>query len=66
MTIRARKAPTVRIRLHGTPAEITATLATLAVTLDIHTISRRYRDRSPSTLERIYLDASPRRTKESK
>ncbi|MEV0611113.1 hypothetical protein AB0I61_32675 [Polymorphospora rubra] len=63
MTTYVRKAPTVRIRLHGTPAEITATLA---ATLDIHTISRRYRDRPPSTLERIYLDASPRRTKESK
>ncbi|MEV0727721.1 hypothetical protein [Polymorphospora sp. NPDC050346] len=51
----------MRIRLHGTPTEITATLTALAATLDIRTVSRRYPDRPPSTLERIYLDASPRK-----
>jgi hypothetical protein len=52
----------VRIRLHGTPAEIGPTLAALASVLDIHTISRSYPDRLPSTSERLYLDATPRPT----
>lgn len=50
----------MRVRLHGTPAENRAILAALAEALNIHTISRSYPDRPPSTLERIYLDATPR------
>jgi hypothetical protein len=47
----------MRIRLHGTPSENAATLVALAKVLHIQTISRPYRDRPPSDLERIYLDA---------
>jgi hypothetical protein len=54
----------MRLRLHGSPAENRAMLATLAAVLDIRTVSRSYPDRSPSTLERIYLDAVPRARKE--
>jgi hypothetical protein len=54
----ARKAHTVRLRLHGTPDEIAATLTALRQTLDIATISRTYPDRPPSTLHRVYLDAT--------
>lgn len=50
----------MRIRLHGTPSENAAVLAALADVLDIRTVSRPYRDRPPSNLERIYLDATPR------
>jgi hypothetical protein len=50
----------VRIRLHGTPAETAAIVAALARVLDIHDISRPYPDRPPSTLERTYIDATPR------
>ncbi len=50
----------MRLRLHGTPAENRATLTALATVLDIRTISRPYPDRPPSTLERIYIDATPR------
>ncbi len=49
----------MRIRLHGSTAENAAMLTALAEILDIHTVSRSYRDRPPSTLERIYLDATP-------
>lgn len=56
----------MRIRLHGTPAETTVTLAALAEVLDIRTVSRPYPDRPPSTLERVYVDADPRTPKESR
>jgi hypothetical protein len=49
----------MRIRLHGTPSENAATLAALAEALDIRTVSRPYPDRPPSTLEHVYLDATP-------
>jgi len=49
----------VRIRLHGTPAEISHTLTDLARVLEIRTVSRPYPDRPPSTSERVYLDATP-------
>jgi hypothetical protein len=54
----------MRLRLHGTPAENRAMLAALADVLDIRAVSRSYPDRPPSTLERIYLDAEPRQTRE--
>ena len=50
----------MRLRLHGTPPENAAVLAALASVLDIHSTSRPYPDRQPSTLERIYLEAVPR------
>ncbi|RSM59483.1 hypothetical protein DMB66_27755 [Actinoplanes sp. ATCC 53533] len=49
----------MRIRLHGTPAENAATVAALACVLTIDAVSRPYRDRPPSTLERQYLDIGP-------
>lgn len=55
----------MRIRLHGTPAENAAALAALAEVLDIRTVSRSYRDRPPSKLERVYIDAAPRVATES-
>jgi hypothetical protein len=55
----------MRIRLHGTPAENTATLAALAEVLDIHATSRPHPDRPPSTLERIYIDAVPHTPEDS-
>jgi hypothetical protein len=50
----------MRLRLHGTPPEIAATLTALPEVLTIHTVSRPYLDRPPSTLTRVYLDAAPR------
>ncbi len=50
----------MEIRLHGTPTEITATLAALAHVLNIRTVSRPYPDRPPSRLNRTYLTADPR------
>ncbi|GGK11546.1 hypothetical protein GCM10010124_00210 [Pilimelia terevasa] len=62
----SRKDPTVRIRLHGTPADIAAALPVLAEVLDIHTVSRTYTDRTTSTHARVYLDAEPRPTREDR
>ena len=50
----------MRIRLHGTPEEAAELLTALTKVLTIHTISRPYPDRPPSTLHRIYLDAAPK------
>jgi hypothetical protein len=55
-----RKALTVRIRLHGTPAETAAALAAIAQVLHIRTVSRPYPDRRSPMFQRIYLDATPR------
>ncbi|BCJ59750.1 hypothetical protein C1I93_25960 [Micromonospora endophytica] len=60
MTATDRKAATVRIRLHGTPAETAAALDTLAQVLHIRHASRPYPDRRPPMFQRIYLDATPR------
>jgi hypothetical protein len=57
------KAASMRIRLHGTPAETAAILAALAHVLTIRQVSRPYPDRPPSTWHRIYLDATPREQK---
>jgi hypothetical protein len=54
------KGTTVRIRLHGTPAEMTATIAALAQVLDIHDQSLPYPDRPPSLFGRVYLDTARR------
>lgn len=50
---------TMRIRLHGTPEEITAALDALPGAFEVSTITRAYRDRPPSRLIRVYLDAMP-------
>ncbi len=50
----------MRIRLHGTPPEIAATLAALRQVLTIQAESRPYPDRPPSALTRTYLDATLR------
>jgi hypothetical protein len=54
----------MRLRPHGAPCENRAVLAALATVLDIRTVSRSYPDRPPSVLERIYIEAAPRRTAE--
>lgn len=54
----------MRIRLHGTPEETAELLTALTKVLTIHTISRPYPDRPPSTFQRTYIDATPRRTQE--
>lgn len=60
LTPKARKVTSVQIRLHGTPAETAATLTALAKVLDVHSVSRPYPDRPPSTLHRIYLTVTVR------
>ncbi|MDM4720881.1 hypothetical protein QTQ03_15250 [Micromonospora sp. WMMA1363] len=60
MTLADRKALTVRIRLHGTPAETAAALAALAHVLHIRSVSRPYPDRRSPLFQRIYLHATPR------
>ncbi|AVT39149.1 hypothetical protein [Plantactinospora sp. BB1] len=60
MTSIDRKALTMRIRLHGTPAETGAALAALAKVLHIRSVSRPYPDRRSPMFQRIYLDAAPR------
>jgi hypothetical protein len=49
----------VRLRLHGTPAEIAATLPLLRAAFHVLDESRRYPDRPPSRLVRVYLDLRP-------
>jgi hypothetical protein len=55
-----RKAATVRIRLHGTPAETAAALNAIAQVLHIRHVSRPNPDRRSPMFQRIYLDATPR------
>jgi len=57
-------APTVTLRLHGTPPAnraALAALAALATVLDIQSASRPYPDRPPSTKERARMAALPQR-----
>ncbi|GIJ22012.1 hypothetical protein Vlu01_26360 [Micromonospora lutea] len=56
MTAIDRKAISVRIRLHGTPAA----LAAIAQVLHIRHVSRPYPDRRSPMFQRIYIDATPR------
>jgi hypothetical protein len=49
----------VRLRLHGTPTEVAATLAVLPEVLKIADTSPPYPDRPLSTYIRVYLDAAP-------
>jgi hypothetical protein len=46
----------VRLRLHGTPAEVAAALPLLAACFEVAKQSRSYPDRPPSRLVRVYLD----------
>jgi hypothetical protein len=46
----------VRLRLHGTPAEVTAALLLLRACFEVVDESRPYLDRPPSRLVRVYLD----------
>jgi len=50
----------MRLGLHGAPEEMAPAIAALARVLDIRDVSRPYHDRPPSTLHRVYLDATPR------
>ncbi|MFD8034687.1 hypothetical protein ACFV3F_39340 [Streptomyces sp. NPDC059717] len=49
----------MRIRLHGTEAEVRATADHLARALEVLDISRPYPDRPPSRLVRLYLTITP-------
>jgi hypothetical protein len=49
----------MRLRLHGTPAEITAALPLLRAVFEVAEVSRPYADRPPSRLVRVYLDVHP-------
>ncbi|MET8808134.1 hypothetical protein [Streptomyces sp. NPDC004546] len=49
----------MRIRLHGTEAEVRAMAEHLARVLDALDISRPYPDRPPSRLVRLYLIVTP-------
>jgi hypothetical protein len=46
----------VRLRLHGTPAEVAAALPLLRAAFCVLDESRPYPDRPPSRLVRVYLD----------
>lgn len=55
-----RKALTVRIRLHGAPAETAAALTAIAQVLHIRHVSQPYPDHRSQMFQRIYLHATPR------
>ena len=46
----------MRLRLHGTPAEVAAALPRLAACFELVDQSRPYPDRPPSRLVRVYRD----------
>jgi hypothetical protein len=46
----------VKVRLHGTPAEVTTATDRLRTVLDVVAVSVPYPDRGPSCLVRVYLD----------
>jgi hypothetical protein len=52
----------MKLRLHGTPADIAAALPLLQACFEVTEVSRPYADRPPSRLVRIYLDLQPRAT----
>jgi len=49
----------MKLRLHGTPVEITATLPLLAAAFEVLDQSHPYPDRPPSRLVRVYLELRP-------
>ena len=46
----------MRLRLHGTPAEVATALPRLTACFELVDQSRPYPDRPPSRLVRVYLD----------
>jgi hypothetical protein len=49
----------MKLRLHGTAAEIAAALPLLRACFEVLDQSRPYPDRPPSRLVRVYLDLQP-------
>jgi hypothetical protein len=49
----------MKLRLHGTPAEVAAALARLRSCFEVTNESRPYSDRRPSRLVRVYLGLGP-------
>ena len=49
----------MKLRLHGSPAEVAAALARLRACFEVTNESRPYSDRPPSRLVRVYLDFGP-------
>ena len=49
----------MKLRLHGTPAEVAAALARLRACFEVTNESRPCSDRPPSRLVRVYLDLGP-------
>jgi hypothetical protein len=46
----------VKVRLHGTPAEVTEATRRLVQVLDVVAVSEPYPDRGNSVLVRVYLE----------
>jgi hypothetical protein len=46
----------VKVRLHGTPAEVAEATRRLGQVLDVVVVSDPYPDRGPSRLVRVYLE----------
>jgi hypothetical protein len=46
----------VKVRLHGTPAEVAEATRRLAEAFDVVAVSRPYPDRGTSVLVRVYLE----------
>ncbi len=49
----------MKVRLHGTPAEVTTATQQLGAVLDVVAVSRADPDRGDSHLVRVYLDVRP-------
>jgi hypothetical protein len=47
----------VKLRLHGTPAEVAEAIRRLVQVLDVVAVSEPYPDRGASVLVRVYLEA---------
>jgi len=46
----------VKVRLHGTPAEVTAATDRIRAVLEVVAVSAAYPDRGQSCLVRVYLE----------
>ena len=46
----------MKVRLHGTPAEVTAATTRLRTVLDVVAVSAPYPDRGQGCLVRVYLE----------
>lgn len=49
----------MKVRLHGTPAEVTAAAERIGTVLAVVAVSAPYPDRGQSRLVRVYLDVRP-------